>query len=75
VIQFNRSNAGPDTYRKLIADCDVHIEHCLARFDARVDLAREPYHALSLPFANAPPASDSTSCTHPQLAVCPILCL
>jgi hypothetical protein len=27
VIQFNRSKAGHDTYRKMIADCDVHVEH------------------------------------------------
>jgi transposase len=31
-----------DTYRKMIADCDVHIEGCLAGFDAQVDATRTP---------------------------------
>jgi transposase len=31
-----------DTYRKMIADCDGHIEHCLAGFDATVDAAQKP---------------------------------
>ena len=31
-----------DTYRKMMADCDGQIEHCLAGFDAKVDPAQKP---------------------------------
>jgi transposase len=31
-----------DTYRQMIADCDGHIERCLATFDTKVDPAQKP---------------------------------
>ena len=31
-----------DTYHKMIAECDVHIERCLAGFDAKVDATHKP---------------------------------
>jgi len=46
-----------DTYRKMIAECDGHIAHCLAGFDARVDLAEHPLgppkHGHRTPRGNA----------------------
>ena len=46
-----------DTYRTMIAECDGHIEHCLAGFDARVDLAAHPLgppkHGHRTPRGNA----------------------
>src|SRR5262249_14843235 len=42
LFALQQSLALYDTYRTMIAECDGQIEHCLAGFDARVDLAAQP---------------------------------
>ena len=57
LFALQQSLALYDTYRTMIAECDGHIEHCLAGFDARVDLAEHPLgppkHGHRTPRGNA----------------------
>jgi len=42
LFALRQSTSLYDIYRKMIADCDGHIEHCLAGFDAKVDAIQKP---------------------------------